>query len=211
MIGKLKVSYIVSVVLLLVIVGCVEVVTYRPEYLPSNQAMAPVQIEGKGLIYTDPSDDQFVFTGKAESVFSGGASLSMPLGEMNKEIAKVVFGGLFKSGCEMSNSLDKANEYRVIIKPRVMTFAWDLNTLRTVGFGATPEVKIQLSLQVFDREKKIIFEKTYDTGAVRGEYYFGGRPGDKINKLTHTTMFNLMMSIADDLRRELSVKAAAVN
>jgi hypothetical protein len=209
MINKFKVPYLVAVSLLVMLVGCVEVVKYRAEYLPQIQANSPGQIEGKGLIYTDSSDDQYVFAGKAESVLSGGASLSMPLGEMNKEIAKVVFSGLFKSGVDTSNSLDKASEYRVIIKPRVTTFSWDLNTLRTAGFGATPQVKMQLNLQVFNQERKIIFEKTYDTGVVRGDYYFGGRPGEKINKLTHTTLFNLMTTIAEDLRRDLQPAKAA--
>jgi hypothetical protein len=209
MINKFSIRYFVTALLLVVLVGCVEVVKYHANYLPENQVTSPVQIEGKGLLYTDISDDEYVFNGKAESVLSGGASLSMPLGEMNKEISKAVFGGLFKGGLDVSNSLERANGYRAIIKPRVTTFSWDLNTLRTVGFGATPQVKMQLNLQILNSEKKIIFEKTYDSGVVRGDYYFGGRPGERINKLSHTTMFNLMTTITDDLRRELQpIKAA---
>lgn len=194
--------------------GCAHVATYHADYLPSSNLTAPVQIEGKALIYTDSADDAYVYSGSPTSITGGGTTLTIELGKMTREIAVVVFGGLCKDGYDTANAISTDGKYAVVIKPKLASFSYEYNSLKNLGFAITPQVVLQLNMRIYNKERNVVFEKNYDSGVFDGETYILtlNPPGEKINAAAHNALYNMMMLAAEDVRREFThVKTSSVN
>lgn len=164
-------------------------------------------VNGKALIYTEAADDQYVFSGHPTSFTGSGTTLSIPLGLITKQIAIIVFGKIFREGADSANSIDKATNYTVVVTPKVTHFEYAYNQLKNLGFAITPETRLTLNVKLFDKNNKLIFEKSYDSSLASGEtYVISGEPDEKVNQIVHKTLFDLMRQAAMDAAQVIADK-----
>jgi len=111
--------------------GCTFATNYNQTYVPNEKVQKFEPVSGKVFIYTDKSDDNYVFSGKPTSLLGAVHTLTIPLGAMTTGIAGTVFGRMFTDGFDSSNSLENISQYRVVIKPKVSNFTYEYNGLKT--------------------------------------------------------------------------------
>jgi hypothetical protein len=192
---------VLALFVLILCAGC-KSVDYNPTYTrPLTSGILP-RYQGKLLIYTTPSDDDFVFHGHPKSVTGIAWKLKVPLGKMSKKMAGDIYGRSFGAGYEFGGALDiNNNGFVVILHPQIEDFAWRMNQAKNLGFAITPQVKMTLSLQLLSADKKaVIFQRQYESGWVDGNsYVISVTPFEAINSLIHKTMANLMVDSIRDL------------
>lgn len=189
--------------------GCVSYrVGYTPAYVPQTQA-GGAQIEGKALLYIDPSDENYVFTGRPSSLTGGGSTLVIPLGKINKEIALAALGGLF-SRCEAADTRDGAAGYVAVIQSRVVSYDYQYNSLRNLTFAVTPQVDLTIQINLFDPQCNPYFTKTYATGTYSGHTVLDTlKPAELVNKTTHEAIAGLYAQAAADIAAQVRSRRAS--
>lgn len=201
---KLTIS---AVLLAALLAGCSHTATYNSAYLSAPPPAAGDRMDGKALIYTEAVDDKYVFTGNPTSFTGGGTTLTEPLGQITREVAVYVFGRHFKDGADASNKLDNLPGYRVIVRPRLLTFNYEYNQLKNLGFAISPGVMLEIETQLLDQSGKTYYSKKHASGMVHGHtYVVSGEPGERINQLVHETMYKLMEESAQDIKAALRNK-----
>lgn len=196
---------IVSAVLLTALLaGCSHTATYNSAYLSAPPPAANDRMDGKVLIYTERADDNYVFSGNPTSFTGGGTTLTEPLGQITREVAVYVFGRHFKDGADASNKLENLSGYRVIVRPRLLTFSYEYNQLQNLGFAITPGVTLEIETQLLDQTGKTAYSKKHASGLAQGHtYMISGEPGERINQLVHETMYKLMDESVQDIKAAL--------
>lgn len=72
--------------------------------------------------------------------------------------------------------------------------------LKNLGFAITPEVRVTMRMTLLDSTGKDLHEKDYDSGVVSGSsYMISGRPVERVNKLAHEVVYDLMCRAASDV------------
>ncbi len=204
---KLTIS---AVLLAALLAGCSHTATYNSAYLSAPPPVADDRVDGKALIYTERADDAYVFSGNPTSFTGGGTTLSEPLGQITREVAVYVFGRYFKDGADARNSLDNLSGYRVVVRPRLLGFSYEYNQLQNLGFAITPGVTLEIETQLFDQSGKSYYSKRFASGLSQGHTYFvSGEPGERINQLTHETMYKLMEQAAQDIKGVLRTNSSS--
>jgi hypothetical protein len=184
--------------------GCSHTATYNSAYLSAPPPAASDRMDGKVMIYTEKTDDGYVFTGKPTSFTGGGTTLSEPLGQITREVAVYVYGRHFKDGADASNKLENLSGYRAVVRPRLLSYVYEYNQLQNLGFAITPGVTLEIETQLLDQSGKTVFSKKYASGLSQGHTYMvSGEPGERINQLTHETMYKLMEQSALDMKEML--------
>lgn len=186
-------------VLALIISGCTSTVGYNPTYLPGDAQR--LNLTGKSLVVMSDVDAQWIYSGHPTSFTGGGSTLSVPMGEITKQVALRVFGAAFTDGADFRNSAQDASGYRLVIQPKVSSFSYAFNQLKNLGFAITPTINLELHVQLLSADGKTLLDKTYTSGPTEGaSYALSGSPGEKINQLVHQTLFKLMTNAAEDAR-----------
>lgn len=199
-----------AVILTVLLAGCSHVATYNSAYLSAPPPAASERMDGKVLVYTERADDNYVFSGNPTSFTGGATTLAVPLGQMTREVAVYAFGRHFTGGADASNKLDNLAGYRVIIKPRVLSFTYEYNQLQNLGFAITPGVTLEIETQLLDQGGKTIYAKKHASGLAQGHTYMvSGTPGERVNQLVHETMYKLMDEAARDVKRTLKENGAS--
>jgi len=210
----MRIAFVESILLLwrgyglavcfIVLGGCSFTTTYNLAYVPNDQSQLPKPVDGKGLIYTEKADDEYVFTGNPTSYSGHATTLTIPIGAITKGIAEKVFRGMFKDGFDLSNTTDNFLAYRVVIRPKVSNFSYEYNQLKNLGFAITPTVRVSLSVKLLNVSGKVYWEKNYESGDKEGaSYMISTSPGEEISKVAHVTIFDLMTEAAKDIREQL--------
>jgi hypothetical protein len=200
----MKVLRVAFLFVFALLAACSHVAVYNPTYLPAAPPEARERLEGKVLVYTDSADDNYVFSGPPTSFTGGATKLSLPLGQITREVAIQVLGGYFQDGAEGSNRPENLAGYRAVVKPKVASFSYQYNQLKNLGFAITPTVVLDLDVDLVDENGKTIHSKRYSSGTVEGSAYFvSGEPGERINQLAHETMHKLMDAAAGDIKAVL--------
>jgi hypothetical protein len=158
------------------------------------------QLEGRAVILTTEADDNYVFTGNPTSFTGGGTSIAIPLGLITKEIAQHTFERMFSDGVVQTRNIDSISTYRVVITPRIRNFSYAYNQLRNAGLLVTPQVDISLSVDVLDSQGNNIRSNTFISGTKDGDtYLMSGNPAERINRLTHEVVTELLNQAASDV------------
>jgi hypothetical protein len=173
---------------------------YRADYVPDKPVADTDRISGKILVYTTQSDDDRLITAGATSFTGGGMKLTTPIGIMSREIALKVFSKVASDGADASHDLSNASRYTVVLRPQVQDFTHGFPQLKNLGFAITPEVRVSMRMTVLDSAGKDLLEKDYDSGVVSGSsYMFSGKPVERVNKLAHEQLYELMRRAASDV------------
>ena len=180
--------------------GCAASMAYRADYVPDKPVAEGDRISGRVLIYTTEGDDDRLITAGATSFTGGGLKLTTPIGIMSREIALKVFSKVATDGAEASHDLRDASRYTVILRPQAQDFSHGFPQLKNLGFAITPEVRVTLRMTLLDPTGREVYEKDYDSGVVSGpSYMMSGKPVERVNKLAHETMYDLMLRAAADV------------
>lgn len=194
---------VTGALLALALAGCQFQAGYNPTYLPPS-AMS-LGIEGKALVVLDVGEEARVYSDNPRSFTGGGTTLSLPLGEITKQVAMKVFASAFKGGADFRNEAVAGADYRLVVKPRVSRLDYYYNQLKNLGFAITPQLEMELSVTMLRGDGTVLFERTYVSGRSEGDtYVVSGSPGEKVNKLVHMILFKLMTDAAIDVQKALA-------
>lgn len=190
--------------------GCATSIAYRADYVPDQPVADNERIAGRVLVYTTTTDDERLVTGGASSFTGSGASLTTPIGMMTREIAVKVFSRIAIEGAVAGNTLADSQRFSVVVRPQSQDFRYAFPQLKNLGFAITPEVELSLRVSVLDATGKTQFERDYKSGVVEGKsYMMSGSPYERINRLTHATIYDLMRKAADDVRLQQAADGGA--
>ncbi len=188
----------------LLVAGCSYQGGFNPAYLPA-QPMA-LNVTGKGLVVLTVQEAQRSYVKKPSSFTGGGTTLTLPLGEITKQVALKVFGATFIEGVDFRNESREAVGYRVVIRPRVVNLTYAYNQLKNAGFAITPQASVELEVILQHPDGGALTVKTYESGLVDGDtYVISGQPAEKINQLVHLTLFKLMTEAAKEVKTMLDI------
>ncbi len=186
--------------LVLTLCGCAASMAYRADYVPDKPVADADRINGRVLLYTTQSDDDRLVTAGATSFTGGGMNLTTPVGMMTREIALKVFSKVATDGADASHDLTDSNRYTIVLRPQAQDFTHGFPQLKNLGFAITPEVRVTIRMTVLDTTGKDLLEKDYDSGVVSGpSYMMSGKPVERVNKLAHEVMYDLMLRAASDV------------
>jgi hypothetical protein len=186
--------------------GCAYQVAYNPDYVPTD---TPNYIaDGKILIVMPDEQQQFTYTGPPNSVTGDFTTLTVPLGEIVRDIARQTFTSCFAQGVEFADRFVPSEDYVVALEGDMQNFVYSYTKIIEQGFDGSevdtwirPEVDIGFNVRVLDRVGTLILDKTYDSGVVAGEAYrVSRRPAERINETLHATLHALMLQVAADIR-----------
>jgi hypothetical protein len=190
--------------------GCATSIAYRADYVPDRPVADNERIAGQVLVYTTTTDDERLITGGASSFTGSGASLTTPIGMMTREIAVKVFAQMATEGAVAGKTLADSQRFNVVVRPQSQDFRYGFPQLKNLGFAITPEIELSLRVSVLDPSGKTQFERDYKSGVVEGKsYMLSGSPYERINRLTHATMYDLMRKAADDVRLQQAANSSA--
>jgi hypothetical protein len=146
---RARARFLSAIVLTMTFLGtaCSYKAGYNVTYMPKSPET--VLNEGMVLIYMTQEEEGQIFTGSPTSITGGATTLSLPLGNITKQIAEHIFSQHF-SQVRTSNTMTNTAMYVVTIRPTVQEFEYAYNSLQNLGFAITPEVEVSLHVEVFD-------------------------------------------------------------
>ena len=84
---------------------------------------------------------------------------------------------------------------------RPSLFNYWYNSLKNIGFAITPEVEVDLHVEILDVDGESIFNQLYKSVRVSGDTYFvSGSPAEKVNQTLHRTLYDLLEKSFADAR-----------
>lgn len=199
---------VASLAAVLVVGGCASSMAYRADYLPDKSLADTDRVVGRVLVYTTQADDDRLITAGATSFTGSGNKVTTPIGLMTREIALKVFEKSATDGADASHDLAGASRYAVIVRPQANDFKYGFPQLKNLGFAITPEVQVMIRVSVLDPAGATLLEKDYDSGVVPGKrYMMSGQPVERVNKLAHEVLYDLMLRAASDVHAYQQVHA----
>jgi hypothetical protein len=186
----------------LLLAGCTFNGGYNPSYV-SAQPMA-LGIAGKSLVVLETGDANWTYSGKPTSFTGSATKLTLPLGEITRQVALKVFGAAFRDGADSRNTAVDIAGYRLVVKPKIARFSYAYNQLKNFGFAVTPQVELDLHVALVSPDGKTLLDKNYASGLSEGDtYVLSGQPAEKVNQILHQTLFRLMTDAALDAKKVL--------
>ncbi len=181
--------------------ACQATTTYKPDYVKPTAVPAGEKIDGKGLLYFEESYANYIYNEGASTFTGSGAKLSVPLGLMTREIGKTVYGEAFTDGVDVTTVSSAGGAYRITIQPKVTDFKYYFHQMENLGFAITPGTEMSLTVKLLDPSGSEIATRTYASGEKKGgSYMISGSPEEKISKLTHEVIAELMQKSLVDIR-----------
>jgi hypothetical protein len=186
--------------------ACAYEVGYRPEYLPPD---APTYVaQGKLLVVMPEEQRAFTYEGPPSSDTGNFTTLVVPVGNIVQEIASHVFGECFAYGVEFADSRAGRDDYVLAIEGDMQEFIYSYTKVIDAGFNAqradtwiVPEVEIAFAVKAYNRAGGQVLDKVYDSGVKAGEEYLvTSRPAERINRVLHATLHELMLDLVADVR-----------
>ena len=179
--------------------GCAYQAGYNPTYLPDEE---PEYISADEVLLVMPDEvEDFVFKGSPSSFTGGGTTLTIPLGVILREVAEEILEDRFSGRVGFANEFVASEGYRVALSPKIMLFNYWYNSLKNIGFAITPEVEVDLHVEILDGDGESIFNQLYKSGRVSGDTYFvSGSPSEKVNQTLHRTLYDLLEKSFADAR-----------
>lgn len=183
--------------------GCAWTGAYNPSYLAAARRPATATVDGRVLVVTSAQDDAYSFTGAPTSFSGGGTKLTMPLGAIVREAAIAAFADTFKGGAEAAATITNGERYALIVEPRLLSYSYEYNQLKNVGFAITPTAVVSVDVRVVDAAGVTRWQRQYAPGPVEGPaYILNTSPQDEISKVTHKALYDVFAKAAADIVRE---------
>ena len=110
--------------------------------------------------------EDFVYSGSPSSFSARNTTLTLPLGEMLKEIALEVLEDRFSGRVDFANSFVGDSGYRLALAPNVRLLDYKYNQVENLGFAVTPQVEMDLAVEILDSSGTTIFDGTYESGLI---------------------------------------------
>ena len=182
-------SYIAAVAASVTLGGCAHEVRFHAEYLPEEQRF-------------------FVYEGPPSSRTGDYTTLIVPIGNIVQEIARHVFGECFAYGVEVTDSLVGRDDFVLAIEGDMQQFIYSYTKVIDAGFDGqsanawiVPEVDLAFAVKGYNRAGETVLDKIYDSGVKAGEAYLTtSKPVERINRVLHTTVHDLMLDLVADVR-----------
>ena len=192
-------SRFLVILLLSFLVGCSFQAGYNPTYVPDEE---PEYISADEVLLLMPDEvEDFVYSGSPKSFSGSGTNLTIPIGVVLKEVAVEILEDRFSGRVQFSSEFEADRGYKLALAPSVRRFEYYYNQLKNIGFAITPEVEVDLKIQILDAEGAPIFDEIYESGRVSGDtYMISGSPSEKINKTLHKTIYDLLVQSFADAR-----------
>lgn len=186
--------------------GCAYEIGYRGEYL--RQEPPQYVAQGKLLMVMPEEQRTFTYEGPPSSRTGDYTTLVVPIGNIVQEIARHVFGECFAYGVEVADSREGHDDYVLAIEGDMQQFIYAYDRVIDAGFNAdradvwtVPEVQIAFAVKAYDRAGEQVLDKVYDSGVMAGEEYLvTSKPAERINRVLHATMHDLMLQLVADVR-----------
>lgn len=186
--------------------GCAYEIGYRGEYLPQEPPQYVAQ--GKLLVVMPEEQRSFVYEGPPSSRTGDFTTLTVPLGAIVQEIASHVFGECFAYGVEFAPSRAGRDDYVLALEGDMQEFIYSYTKVIDEGFDAeradvwiVPEVEIAFAVKGYNRAGDLVLDKIYDSGLAAGEeYMITSKPAERINRVLHATLHDLMLELVADVR-----------
>lgn len=200
---------LITIVAAIGLTACQTTATYTPEYVKPDAVPAGEQIDGKALLYFDEAYAGYIYNEGASTFTGSGAKLSVPLGLMTREIGRTVYGAAFRDGVDVSTVPSSGGAYRVTLEPRVSDFKYYYHQAENLGFAITPGAEMSLTLKIRDPAGTAVAERTYASGERKGgSYMMSASPEEKISRLAHEILVDLMRLSLQDVRAWLAAQPA---
>ena len=177
--------------------GCAYQAGYNPTYLPAEE---PEYISADEVLLVMPDEvEDFVYSGSPSSFTGSATSLTIPLGVILKEVSEEILEDRFSGTVGFASEFMTGGPYRLGLEPRIKRFEYRYSQLKNLGFAITPEVELDLDVNILDASGQTIFEHSYESGRVSGDtYLISGSPSEKINQTIHRVLYDLLeRSFAD--------------
>ncbi len=186
--------------------GCAHEIGFHAEYLPEEPAQYVA--EGKLLILMPEEQRFFTYEGPPSSRTGDYTTLIVPIGNIVQEIARHVFGECFAYGLEVTDSLAGRDDFVLAIEGDMQQFIYSYTKVIDAGFDGqpvdawiVPEVDLAFAVKGYNRAGETVLDKVYDSGIKAGEAYLTtAKPAERINRLLHTTVHDLMVRLVADVR-----------
>ena len=200
---------------LIILGGCAVEVEYDPEFV--SEATPNYMAEAEIVVVMHDHDLEYVYEGSAESLVGGSSTLTMPIGDIMREITARVFQSCFMFGVVFTEEFIPEMRYIIAIEPEIRDFSYRYDRRLEEGFidvrpsedgfenapitTITPRVEFELALKAYNSAGDVVLEKTYPSGLVSGESYIvTNRPQDRINAAFHGALQDVMLTVAEDIR-----------
>jgi hypothetical protein len=196
-----------SIIAAVAMTGCAHEVAFNAEYLPQEPPQYVAQ--GKLLIVMPEEQRSFVYAGPPTSRIGDFTTLVVPVGNIVQEIASHVFGECFAYGVEVADSRAGRDDFVLAIEGDMQQLAYSYTNVFDAGFDdressdaqIVPEVDVEFAVKAYNRAGDTVLDKVYDSGITSGEgYRTSGRPAERINRVLHETLHDLMLELVADVR-----------
>ena len=186
--------------------GCAYEVGFQDAYLPQE---APAYVaQGKLLIVMPEEQRTFTYEGQPSSRTGDYTTLTVSVGAIVQEIASHVFGECFAYGVEVADSREGRDDFVLALEGDMQEFIYSYTKVIDAGFDSeladvwiVPEVEVAFAVKGYNRAGQTVLDKVYDSGVTAGEEYLvTSKPAERINRVLHTTVHNLMVELVADVR-----------
>src|SRR5512137_581299 len=196
-----------AVLTVLAVTACSSTSTYNASYLAAARRPATMMSDGKALVVTTPPDDAYVYTGNPTSFTGSATTLTIPLGSIVRETAVAAFTDTFKGGADLAGQVTDPSRYAVIVAPKLVSYSYEYNQLKNVGFAITPTAVVSVDVRVLDAKGATRWQRTYASGPVEGPaYMLNTAPEEEVSKVTHKALYDMFSKAAGDVAREVVIK-----
>ena len=184
--------------------GCASTSSYNTGYLAAARRPAANPVDGKVLIVTTAQDDAYSYTGNPTSLTGGASTLTLPLGAIVRETAIAAFADTFKGGADGATEVKDAQRYVVIVAPKLLTYSYEYNQAKNLGFAITPTAVVNVDVRVIDAKGATRWQRNYASGPVEGPaYMLNTAPYEEISKVTHKALYEVFSKAAADVAAEV--------
>jgi hypothetical protein len=191
----------------LALAGCAATSSYNTGYLAAARRPAANPAEGKALVVTTAQDDAYSYTGNPTSFTGSANTLTLPLGAIVRETAVAAFADTFKGGADRAPEIKDAQRYVVIVAPKLLTFSYEYNQAKNLGFAITPTAVVNIDVRVLDETGATRWQRNYASGPVEGPaYMLNTAPHEEISKVTHKALYDVFSKAAADVAAEVANK-----
>ena len=192
--------------------GCAHEIGFQDAYLPQEPPAYLAQ--GKLLIVMPEEQRTFVYEGPPSSRTGDYTTLIVPVGNIVQEIARHVFGDCFAYGVEVADSREGRDDFVLAIEGDMQKFIYSYTKVIDAGFSSeradvwiVPEVEVAFAVKGYNRGGEMVLDRVYDSGVTVGEEYLTtSKPAERINRVLHTTVHDLMVELVADIRPLLMVE-----
>jgi hypothetical protein len=195
-----------AVIAALMVGGCAHELEFNSAYLPEE----PPQYVAKGKLLMVMPDEQraFVYEGPPSSRTGDFTTLIVPIGSIVQQIASHVFGDCFAYGVEVADTRAGRDDFVLAIEGNMQEFIYSYTKVIDAGFNAersdtwiVPEVEVAFAVKGYNRAGELLLDKVYDSGITAGEEYMvTSKPEERINRVLHSTVHDLMLALVADVR-----------